>query len=139
MCIRDRTLGGASIQQASFSEANRVERPRTVALEDAIGMLAADQKALNAPSTGEQASLVQEALNHPDAAQMFQNLHMHGVKTLTAEITLDMSTEDRVSELLVAGREATQEAGIPMPEEQRQLEATLDQGNSHEDDYSLSA
>ncbi len=134
----EQTLGRASIQEASFSETNRVEHPGTVALEDAIGMLAADQKALNAPSTGEQASPIQDAVNHPDAAQMFQNLHTHGVKTLTAEITPDMSAESRVSELLLAGQEATQQAGIPMPSAQRELDAMQELNNSYEDDYSFS-
>ena len=109
---------------------------RTISLEDAIGMLAADQKALNASNTGEQASHIQDALNHSDAAQMFQNLHTHGVKTLTADITSDMSAEDRAREILVAGQEATQEAGISMPSEQRDIEVTQALNNSYEDDYS---
>ena len=121
MCIRDRT----ALQTDSG----------TVYLEDAIGMLVADQKTLNVSSTGEQASPIQNALNHPDAAQMFQNLQTHGVKTLTAEITPDMSPEDRVSKLLHAGQEATQEAGIPMPSKQRELEATQELNNSYEDDF----
>jgi len=129
-------LNGAHIQQASLSETETPTRSETMSLEDAIGMLLADQKALNASSAGEQTSTVQDALNHPDAAQMFQNLHTHGVKTLTAEITPDMSAEDRVSEILIAGQEATQKAGIPMPSEHREPEVTLEQSNSFEDDYS---
>jgi len=133
----DQTMDGAHIQRASLSETAVPTSSGTIHLEDAIDMLAADQKTLNVSSTGE-ASPIQDALNHPDAAQMFQNLHTHGVETLTAEITPDMSTEDRVSELLLAGQEATQQAGIPMPEEQRELEATQELNNTYEDDYSLS-
>ena len=137
----DQTLNGAHIQEASLSEVAGSETSvpigsRAISLEDAIGMLAADQKALNASNTGEQASHIQDALNHPDAAQMFQNLHTHGVKTLTADITSDMSAEDRAREILVAGQEATQEAGISMPSEQRELEVTQALNNSYEDDYS---
>ena len=131
-------MNEAHIQRASVSETALPTDSGTVSLEDAIAMLAADQKTLNTSSTGEQASSVQDALNHPDAAQMFQNLQTHGVKTLTAEVAPDMSPEDRVSELLLAGQEATQEAGIPMPEEQRQLEATREHNNSYEGDNSLS-
>ena len=67
---------------------------------------------------------------------MFQNLQTHGIKTLTAEITPDMSSEDRVRELLLAGKEATQQVGIPMPSEQRELEAAQELNNSYEDGYS---
>ena len=128
-------MNEAHIQRASVSETALQTDSGTVYLEDAIGMLVADQKTLNVSSTGEQASPIQNALNHPDAAQMFQNLQTHGVKTLTAEITPDMSPEDRVSKLLHAGQEATQEAGIPMPSKQRELEATQELNNSYEDDF----
>jgi len=132
----DQTKNGAHIQSASFSETDMAASSGTLSLEDAIGMLAADQKTLNASIRGETSSVL-DVLNHPDAALMFQNLQSRGVNTLTAEITPDMSTEDRVRELLVAGHEATQEAGIPMPEEQRELEAMHARNNSYEDDYSL--
>ena len=49
-----------------------------------------------------------------------------------------MGAEDRASELLLAGRDATLEAGLPMPSEARELEATQELHNSYEDDYSLS-
>jgi len=98
-----------------------------------------DQQTLNSRGASEQASSVKEALNYPDAVEMFQNLHSHGIKTLRAEITPDMSAEDRAKELLVAGEEATQEAGISMPEEQRALEATQMLHHVYEEDYSLGA
>jgi len=101
--------GSATLQHASFTEADMMpEGSSNVTLEDAINMLAEDQKTLTAATEQGQSSAIGEVLNHPDAAQMFQNLHSHGVKTLTAEITPDMSAEDRA---------ATAQAGIPMPEE----------------------
>jgi len=134
---QEQPLGGASIQHASLSEASISEHSGTVSFEDAIGMLAADQKTLNSSAVEGQTSPVQDALNHPDAAHMFQNLHTNGITTLKADITPDMTAEDRVGELLLAGREATILAGIPMPEEERELEATQELNNSYEDDYSL--
>ena len=130
-------MNEAHIQQASVSETEMPTASGIVFLEDAIAMLAADQKALNTPSADGQVSPIQDVINHPDAAQMFQNLQTHGVTTLTAEVAPEMNPEDRASELHLAGQKATQEAGIPMPEEQRQLEATLEHSNSYEDDYSL--
>jgi len=118
-----KVIGGVRIQQASFSEAApevaMSERAGTVSFEDAIEMLVEDKSALNASSQEGQDSRVLEAINHPDAAQMFQNLQSHGVTSLKAEITPDMNAEERATELLLAGQEATQEVGIPMPEEQR--------------------
>ena len=125
-------INEAHIQKASLSTTGS----GTVYLEDAIGMLAADQKTLNEPTASERTLPIRDALNHPDAAQMFQNLQTHGIKTLTAEITPDMSSEDRVRELLLAGKEATQQVGIPMPSEQRELEAAQELNNSYEDGYS---
>jgi len=136
---RHQNINGAHIQQASLPETATQTASGTVSVEDAIGMLAADQKALNTPSAHGQASPIQDAVNHPDAAQMFQNLQAHGVTTITAEITPDMSAEDRASGLLLAGQEATQEAGIPMPSEQREFEVAQEYNNSYEDDYSLGA
>ena len=136
--LSHQNMNEAHIQQASVSETEMPTASGTVYLEDAIAMLATDQKTLNVSSTCEQASPIQDALNHPDAAQMFQNLQTHGVKTLTAEITPDMSPEVRASGLLLAGQKATKDAGIPMPSEQRQLEATREHNNSFEDDNSLS-
>jgi len=136
------SIDAAHIQKASFETA-APNASGTVGLEDAINMLAEDQKALNATTADPQAFPVRDALNHSDAAQMFQNLHSHGVKTLSAEITPDMTAQDRASELLLAGQEATQEAGIPMPDEQRELETarehhiTHDHHHSYEDDYSM--
>ena len=69
---------------------------------------------------------------------MFKTLHINGVTTLKADITPNMGAEDRASELLLAGRDATLEAGLPMPSEARELEATQELHNSYEDDYSLS-
>jgi len=133
--MKDAIIGGfgnSVIQKASLSTTGS----GTVYLEDAIGMLAADQKTLNEPTASERTLPIRDALNHPDAAQMFQNLQTHGIKTLTAEITPDMSSEDRVRELLLAGKEATQQVGIPMPSEQRELEAAQELNNSYEDGYS---
>lgn len=130
-------INGTQIQHASLSETTYPTGPRTLNLEEAIGMLAADQKTLNQTITDQQTSPIVDAVNHPDAAQMFQNLQTHGVEIIPAEITSDMSTEDRVSELLLAGQEATHAAGIPMPSEQRELEAAQQVNHSYEDDYSL--
>ncbi len=132
------TLGEASIQQASFSEAAISESSGTVSLEDAIVMLAEDEQTLSLSAQDGHSSPIQEALNHPDAAHMFKTLHINGVTTLKADITPNMGAEDRASELLLAGRDATLEAGLPMPSEARELEATQELNNSYEDDYSLS-
>jgi len=139
------TMDRAHIQEASLSETTMPIGAGTIRLEEAIGMLTADQKAMNAAATGEQTSSVQDAVNHPDAAEMYKNLHTHGVETILAEITPGMGAEDRVRELLLAGQEATKEAGIPMPAEQRELDAAQeldnsyhqDLNNSYEDDYSV--
>lgn len=109
-----------------------------ISVEDAIGMLAEDQKSLEAAYTGGTQSPAHIAISHPDAAAMFNNLYEHGVHSLRADITPDMSPEDRVSELLTAGHEATLQAGIDMPEQQRMAEAVQEQylEQSYEDDYS---
>ncbi|MEP1230065.1 MAG: hypothetical protein ABJG88_05265 [Litorimonas sp.] len=130
---------GAQIQHASFSEANVMPvSSGKVSLEDAITMLATDQKTLSAAAEQGQISNVEKTINNPDAAKMFQNLHNHGIKALKANITPDMSAEDRASELLLAGRSATAEAGIPMPAEQRDLTDKQELNNSYEDDHSFS-
>ena len=47
---------------------------------------------------------------------MYSNLREHGVETVPAEISPDMSPEIRATELLIAGRTATLEAGLEIPE-----------------------
>jgi len=112
-----------------------------VSVEDAIIMLTEDQKTLDTAYTGGERSQAYEAISHPDAAAMFSNLYQHGVETLRADITPDMTLEDRVSELLTAGHDATLQAGIDMPEQQRMAEAVQQQqaAQSYEDDYSYGA
>lgn len=135
---QDQTMREASIQHASFSKAAISESSGTVSLEDAIVMLAEDEQTLSLSAQDGHSSPIQEALNHPDAAHMFKTLHINGVTTLKADITPNMGAEDRASELLLAGRDATLEAGLPLPSEARELEATQEHNNSYEDDYSPS-
>jgi len=135
---QEQTIGGASIQHASLSPDVIPETSETISIKEAVGMLAQDQETLNTSMMDGQISPVQEALNHPDAAHMFQNLHSNGVTTLTADLTPEMSAEDRAGKLLFAGREATLQAGIPMPEEERQLETRQEQYSDYEDDHSVS-
>jgi len=77
--------------------------PSGVSLEAAVDMLSKDAEVLNniANPTDWQ-STVRDAVNHPDAAQMYQNLHAGGVETVPAHITPDMDAETRTPELLTA-------------------------------------
>lgn len=102
-----------------------------VRTEDAIEMLAADAQVLEAAYTGGERSPAHEAIQHPDAAAMFGNLYHNGIETIPAEITPEMTTEDRVSELLAAGHNATLEAGLDMPEQQRAAEMAQQQSYQH--------
>ena len=87
-----------------------------VPIETAIEALAADQAVIEAAYTGGERSAIHAALSHPSAVQMYSNLHEHGVETVPAEISPDMSPEIRATELLIAGRTATLEAGLEIPE-----------------------
>lgn len=111
-----------------------------VRTEEAIEMLASDSKLLEAAYTGGERSPVHEAIQHPDAAAMFDNLYNNGVETIPANITPDMATEDRVSELLTAGHNATLQAGIDMPAQQRASQMAEQQATqSYEEDFSYGA
>jgi len=108
-----------------------------VSTEEAIEMLAVDSQILEAAYTGGERSPAHAAIQHPDAATMFGNLYHNGVETIPAEITPEMTTEDRVSELLTAGHTATLEAGLDMPEQQRVAEMAQQQVyHSYEEDNS---
>ena len=119
-----------------------------ISLQKAVEILAEDQKVLNrqAEETGV-SSPAHEAVNHPDAVQMIENLHVEGVSTLKVELTSDMGPEERVGNILVAGKEATQEAGLSMPHEQSVEAAQIEEASmqpqhipepAYEDDYSYS-
>jgi len=111
-----------------------------VRTEEAIEMLAIDSKDLDAAYTGGERSPAHEAVSHPDAAAMFDNLQNNGVETIPAEITPDMTAEDRVGELLTAGHSATLEAGLDMPAQQRAAEIAEQQAaQTYEEDYSYGA
>ena len=124
------------------------EKSAELGLEDAIEILAADQKTLNQQVSETGVSTpAHEAINHPDAFQMIGNLHAAGVSTLKAKIQPDMDIEDRVGNILNAGRDATQEAGLLMPHEERARESEAELGADYaqpiaepvyEDDYSYS-
>lgn len=125
---------------ASMSEA---ESDAGLELEEAIEILSQDQKTLNqrAEDTGV-STPANEAINHPDALQMFQNLQAAGVSTLKTDVTPEMGVDERVGNILNAGQDATQEAGLPMPHEQREQESTVEQSqrmpeSSYEDDHSF--
>ena len=123
------------------------EKSSQISLENAIGILAQDQKILNqhVEETGVSTPAT-DAINHPDATQMIETLHAHGVSTLNTQITSDMSIEDRVGRILNAGKEATLEAGLLLPHEQREEEAQLENSNlsqnqpeqTYQDDYDYS-
>jgi len=113
-------------------------------LRDAVQTIASDQQVLNERfEASGVSSPARDAVNHPDAVQMFDTLQKNGVQTLDAEITAQMDPEERVGTLLNAGINATREAGLPMPEEQAEAEVS-NVPNIHipeaarEDDHSLS-
>jgi len=109
----------------------------SVPLTDAIQMLADDARTLNAnPALSEWQIKVRDAVNHPDAAKMYENLQLNGVETVPAEIESNMDADIRASKLLTAGTEASHEANISLPQEQRaELSRAEDNNNqyAHED------
>ena len=149
--IRDFTNGdfGIDLTQLEAATTSPALVPTKIKLEKAIEILAEDQKTLNqqAQETGV-SSLAHRAVNHPDAAQMMQKLHMEGVSTFKAEVTSDMCIEARVGCILHAGKQATHEAGLLLPVEERAIDAQADEASrSHiqtaesvyEDDHSYGA
>jgi len=92
-------------------------------LQEAVKMLAEDQNALNtlAKETGE-SSAAREALNDPEPQTMIANLHEAGIDNLNVKISDDMSIDERVNSVLEAGRVATQEAGLSLPEDGRDIQ-----------------
>lgn len=123
------------IEKASLSTQNEVS------LHDAVETLSQDYAAIENAYEGGPKSPIHEALSHPSAPAMFQNLHNHGVETLNADISPELNAEDRASNILLAGESATHEAGLEMPEEQQVAETSLPQQNlthepAYEEDYS---
>lgn len=140
----DNSNDGAQIQRAAPVDTEITTGSASLPIEEAIDILKADEITLREANLGSETSPIQDALSHPDAAEMFHNLRVHEVETIPAEVTPDMGPEDRVREILVAGQEATYEAGILMPSEQRDLDAAqelhnsyLNTQDSYEDDYSI--
>ena len=133
--------GGEETQHASMAT------PGMMSYTDAVIRLADDQTTLNASGANAETLPMRQAVNHPDALEMFETLHANGVEWIPAHITPDMDAGDRVREILLAGEAATREAGIPLPEEQREIDAGRqieiahqpDFTDSYEDDYSLEA
>lgn len=120
-----------------------------MSLKDAVETLAEDQQTLNAQfNTTGVSSQARDAINHGDALQMIKNLDDHGISSLKAELTAGMDIEDRVGAILNAGAQATIEAGLLMPEEERHLGTQADAASNahaqtvergHDDDYSYGA
>ena len=145
--LEDKDLN-VTIDAPAPTPAPPTEKSAELGLEDAIEILAADQKTLNQQVSETGVSTpAHEAINHPDAFQMIGNLHAAGVSTLKAKIQPDMDIEDRVGNILNAGRDATQEAGLLMPHEERAQESEAELGADYaqpiaepvyEDDYSYS-
>ena len=145
--LEDKDLN-VTIDAPAPTPAPPTEKSAELGLEDAIEILAADQKTLNQQVSETGVSTpAHEAINHPDAFQMIGNLHAAGVSTLKAKIQPDMDIEDRVGNILNAGRDATQEAGLLMPHEERaqesEAELVADYAQPiaepvYEDDYSYS-
>jgi len=140
----EKSLEPASNDQSSLDigiEPTTATTPR-VPLGDAVQMLSEDTKTLNAdPNLSDFGESVRKAVNHPDASQMYRNLHNGGVEDVFAKIEPNMEADIRASTLLNSGAEASREAGIPLPEEQRALaaenETARTQELSYEDDYGL--
>jgi len=139
--LEDRDLN-VTIETPAPAVGKRAE----LGLENAIEILAEDQQTLNqhAEATGVSTS-AHKAINHPDAEEMMLNLHAEGVSTLRVDIRPDMEAEERVGHILNAGKEATHEAGLLMPEEQRAADAQIDMASqqqihsperAYEEDYS---
>jgi len=112
---------GIEDEAVTRSEMFPVQRG-SVPTEKAIEILQEEQEAASPEVRPE----VHEALNHPDAAQMFANLYEAKVETIPATLTAEMPRNDRIVELLQAGRVATQEAGLPMPEDTQQNDQVTD-------------
>ena len=125
--------------------APEVEKSAEITLKEALETLDADLHTLNqqAAETGVSSPAL-EAINHPDAHQMMKNLHDGGIAVINADISDDMSAEERVGKILNAGKDATQEAGLPMPHEDRKMEVEPSTANrntpelAYEDDHSYS-
>ncbi|MEP1230422.1 MAG: hypothetical protein ABJG88_07080, partial [Litorimonas sp.] len=131
------TITNPNVLGAEIGSALETSTRRSVPLKDAVEMLSEDATTLNDISNpSEWQTRVRDAVNHPDAAQMYQNLHTGGVETVSTDITATMDAETRAPKLLIAGAEASNEAGIPLPSEQREHETKMynDQSYSNNQD-----
>jgi len=99
--------------------------PNEISLHDAVSTLMRDYEAIENAYDGGVKSPVHEALSHPSVPVMFENLYTHGVETIEADISPELSPNQRASNILVGGGEATREAGLSLPEEQHEVESSL--------------